>query len=171
MEKPDASSGKLIVINVIQDVAPTASQKQSIEGPIDDLLVITMPIDQCMVKRILVDTGSYAIFSSRMPFCIWIFHCLRQHHIQHIWWDSQDKKFNPKERFFLPVNVGDSTYMVEFLIIYAPSIFNCILGRLALNQLRAKIATCDVSMEVFYRSKVHVIYGDHKAAQECYSLQ
>lgn len=48
------------VINVIQDVLPTTSRKRSREGPFDDPLVVTMSIDHCMVKHILIDTGSSA---------------------------------------------------------------------------------------------------------------
>ncbi|KAI5650319.1 hypothetical protein M9H77_36324 [Catharanthus roseus] len=53
------------------------------------------------------------------------------------------------------VNMGSTTYMVEFLIVSALSPSNCILG-----------TTCDLSMEVSDGSKIHVIYGDHKVAQE-----
>lgn len=47
--KKESSSGKLKVINVIQDVSPIASRKWLREGHMDPL-VITMPIDQCMIK-------------------------------------------------------------------------------------------------------------------------
>lgn len=66
------------------------------------------------------------------------------------------------------MNVGSTAYMVEFLIVSTPSSYNCIMGRSALNQLQAKIAACDLFMEVFDKSNVHVMYGDHRAAQECY---
>lgn len=47
-------------MNIIQDVGPTAYRKHLTDGPIDDPLVITMPIDYCIVKWILVDTGTSA---------------------------------------------------------------------------------------------------------------
>lgn len=56
--KPDSSSGKMKVVNIIKDFVPTTSRKHSSEGIFDDLLVVTMLIDHCLVKRILVDTGS-----------------------------------------------------------------------------------------------------------------
>lgn len=42
------------------------------------------------------------------------------------------------------------------------------MGRLALNQLRAKVVTCDLSMEVSEGDNVHVIHGDHKTTYKCY---
>lgn len=46
------------VINVIQDVGLLTSPKQLREVHCADLLVVTMTINQCLVKRILVDTDS-----------------------------------------------------------------------------------------------------------------
>lgn len=58
--------------------------------------------------------------------------------------------------------------MVEFLIVFASSPYNYIIGRPTLNQLRVKIATCDLYMEISDGNNIHVIYEDHKATQECY---
>lgn len=53
--------------------------------------------------------------------------------------------------------------MVEFLIVYAPSPYNCILGQPALNQLQANVSTYDLSMEVPNSTDVQMIYGDQRA--------
>lgn len=38
--------------------------------------------------------------------------------------------------------------MVKFLIMSAPLPYNCILGQPGLNQLQAKVFSCDQSIEV-----------------------
>lgn len=68
----------------------------------------------------------------------------------------------------LPLSVGDNVHMVEFLIMFSPSLYNCIMGRLALNQLQVKVSTRDLSMEIPIREEIQMIYGDQKAADECY---
>lgn len=42
------------------------------------------------------------------------------------------------------------------------------MGQLALNQLQAKVSTCDISMEVSIGEEVQVTYGDQKIVHECY---
>lgn len=42
------------------------------------------------------------------------------------------------------------------------------MGRPTLNQLQAKVSTCDLSMEGSNGSEVEIIYGDKKISQECY---
>lgn len=58
--------------------------------------------------------------------------------------------------------------MVESLIVSTSFPYNCILERPALNQLQAKVFTCDLSMEIPIGEEVHSIYGDQKATQEFY---
>lgn len=41
------------------------------------------------------------------------------------------------------------------------------MGCPILNQLQAKVSTCDLSMEVPIGKEVQVIYGDQKAALLC----
>lgn len=61
----------------------------------------------------------------------------------------------------LSVSIADTTYIVEFLIIYAPSPYNCIFGRPTLN-------ICDLAIEILVREEEQTIYGDQKVAQECF---
>lgn len=64
----------------------------------------------------------------------------------------------------LPVSIRDTAHMVKFLIVSATWPYNCILGWLALNQLQAKVSTCDLFMEVPNGTDIWMIYGDQKAA-------
>ncbi|KAI5676104.1 hypothetical protein M9H77_07054 [Catharanthus roseus] len=47
-----------LLILKVEDVKLSASRKQATDGHNDDPLVITMTVDQCLVKMILVDTRS-----------------------------------------------------------------------------------------------------------------
>lgn len=121
-----------------------------------------MTIDQCIAKRILVDTDSSANVHCKNTFLQ--MDILRSQETPYVeplvGFTGQTNQSEGK--ISLPVNVGNTAYMVETLMISVLSPCNCILGRLVLYQLRAKIDTCDLSME--HGSKIHVIYGDHKAA-------
>lgn len=69
-----------------------------------------------------------------------------------------------KGKFSLSIKISDITRMIEFLIVYVHSAYNCILGRPVLYQLQAKISTCDFAMEILNGEGIQTIYGDQKAA-------
>lgn len=68
----------------------------------------------------------------------------------------------------LPISVKDIGHMVEFLIISAPSPYNCILGRPSLNQFQANISTYELSIDISIGDEIYMIYDDRKTAKECY---
>lgn len=60
----------------------------------------------------------------------------------------------------LPVFFGDTAHMVEFLIVSAPSP--------SIKSITGKGFYLWFIIEVPNNTDVHMIYGDKKAAQECY---
>lgn len=135
--KSDSCFSKLKVINLIEDVRLPSSRKKSQENHGDDPLVVTMTIDQCIVKCILVDTRSSVNVLSKSTF--------NQIRIP---WDrvlpyatllvgfaSQTTKSDGK--MSLLVSVQDTANMVKFLIMSVPSLDNSIMGRSSLNQFQA----------------------------------
>lgn len=131
--KSDVSSSKMKVINVIQDVGLLASRKRLREAHGDDPLVDTITIDQCVVKRILVDSGSSVnvLFkdsfnqmdiprSKVLPYAVLL-----------VGVTGQTVKTDSK--ITILVSIGDAAHMVEFLIVSTPSPYNCIMGHPTLN--------------------------------------
>lgn len=56
------------VINVIQDVGLPVSRKRSRDFNSDEPLVVTMPINNCVIKRILIDNESSTNISFKNTF-------------------------------------------------------------------------------------------------------
>lgn len=128
-----SSFSNLKVINVIQDFCLPSSRKQTRDNHGDDSLVVTMSIDQCLVKRVLVDTGGSVNVLSKDTF--------RQIGIP---WDKvipyaaplvgfTGKTVKSEGKITLLVSIKEIGHMAEFLIIYAPSPYNCKMSRSALN--------------------------------------
>lgn len=123
------------VIDIIQDASLLASRKQSREVHCDDPLILTMTIDQCLVKRILVHTGSSVNVLFKETF--------RQMDIP---WDKVSPYVTPLVRFTsitiksegkisFPVSIGETVHIVEFLIVSAPLPYNCILGQTGIESI------------------------------------
>lgn len=72
-----------------------------------------------------------------------------------------------KGKISLPMTVRNIIYILEFLIVSTLSPYNYIMGRPTLNQLQARISTCDLFMKFPDREAIHVIYGDQNAPPEC----
>jgi hypothetical protein len=73
----------------------------------------------------------------------------------------------------LPVMAGvyprQRTIMVKFLIIDRPSAYKAILGRTALNELKAVNSTPHLSMKFPTEEGVGVEKGNQRMARECYN--
>jgi hypothetical protein len=63
-----------------------------------------------------------------------------------------------------------STIMVEFLVVDQPSAYNVIIGRSALNKLRAATSTYHLMMKFPTEEGVGEVRGDELAAWRCYNI-
>jgi hypothetical protein len=63
-----------------------------------------------------------------------------------------------------------STVMVDFLVIDRPSAYNAIMGRPALNKLRAVTSTYHLMMKFPTEEGVGEVRGDQLAARKCYNI-
>jgi hypothetical protein len=61
--------------------------------------------------------------------------------------------------------------MVRFLIIDRPSAYNAILGRIALNDLKAVTSTPHLSMKFPTEKGVGVEKGNQRMARACYNTR
>lgn len=107
-----------------------------------------MTIDQCVVKRILVDTSSSVnvIFKDTFKQMDIPWDKVIPYATPLVGFTGQTVKYDGK--ISLPISISDTSLIMEFLLISASSPYNCIMGRQVLNQLQAKVSSCDLSMEV-----------------------
>jgi hypothetical protein len=63
-----------------------------------------------------------------------------------------------------------STMMVDFLVIDRPSTNNMIMGRPALNKLKAATSTYHLMMKFPTEEGVGVVRGDQLTARRCYNI-
>jgi hypothetical protein len=142
--------------------------------PHDDALVVTLTVANHGIHRILVDKGSSAD--------ILYWQAFQQMGIDR----DRIKSFgSPLVRFGeevvyplgiipLPVMVGTapriSIVMVDFLVINRPSAYNAIMGRPALNKLRAATSTYHLIKKFPTEEGAGEVRGDQLTARKCYNL-
>ncbi len=63
------------------------------------------------------------------------------------------------------------TIMVKFLLVNRPSTYNAILGRMALNVLRAVTSTSHLNMKFPIEQRVGEMKGDQLVARQCYNIK
>jgi hypothetical protein len=84
------------------------------------------------------------------------------------------EKVVPLSSIDLPVRAGtyprQKVIMVKFLIVDRVSVYNAIIGRTALNDLKAVTSTPHLSMKFPTEEGVGVVKGDQKEARRCYKL-
>jgi hypothetical protein len=141
--------------------------------PHDDALVVTLTVANHGIHRILVDNGSSAD--------ILYWPAFQQMGIDR----DRIKPFGsllvgfggvvyPIRIIPLPVTAGTvprlSTMILDFLVINRPSAYNAIVGRLALNKLRAATSTYHLMMKFPIEEGVGVVRGDQLVAMRCYNI-
>lgn len=79
----------------------------------------------------------------------------------------------PMGAIALPVTMGQGDSMVttttNFLVVKAPSSYNAILGRLALNSLKVVISTYHLKMKFPIEASVGKVRGEQILKRECYA--
>jgi hypothetical protein len=142
--------------------------------PHDDALVVTLTVANHGIHRILVDNGSSADI---------------------LYWPAFQQMGIDRERIKpfgspligfggevvypigiipLPVTAGtaptQSTVMVDFLVIDRPSAYNAIMGRPALNKLKAATSTYHLMMKFPTEEGIGEVRGNQLAARKCYNI-
>ncbi|KAK3001315.1 hypothetical protein RJ639_022280 [Escallonia herrerae] len=143
-----------------------------IKTPHDDPLVDTLRVGNFDVKRILVNNGS----SSEVLF----YEAFQKMNIPS---DRLRKMDTPLYGFsnhpvavegiiVLPVAIGtpptQAKLMLDFVVVRVPSAYNAILGRTALNQLKAVVSTYHLKIKFPTKHGVGEVKGDQIVVQQCY---
>jgi hypothetical protein len=139
-----------------------------------DTLVVTLTIANYQTRWILVDTGSSddILFKSAFDHM-----GVPREKVVPVSCQLQGfaaEKVLPLGSIDLPMTAGtyprQKVIMVKFLIIDRVSAYNAIIGRTALNNLKAVTSTSHLSMKFPTEEGVGVVKGDQKEARRCYNL-
>ncbi|KAK3025437.1 hypothetical protein RJ639_042163 [Escallonia herrerae] len=159
-----------------KEPAPTISFSDDDVGdtrtPHDDPLVVTLRVGNFDVKRILVDNRSSAevLFYEAFQRMNITFDRLRK--IDMPLYGFSNHPVVCEGIIALPVTVGappnQAKLMLDFVVVRVPSAYNAILGRTALNQLRAVVSTYHMKMKFPTENGVGEVKGDQVVARQCY---
>jgi len=165
---------------------PTKSQKREnqvigfsdddyagVSLPHTDALVLSLAIANHKIHRILIDTGSSADILYRPAFELMKIDRRKMVPTRHSLVGFTGEHVLPLGSIELPVMAGvyprQRTIMVKFLIIDQPSAYNAILGRTALNELKAVTSTPHLSIKFPTEEGVGVKKRNQRMARECYN--
>ncbi|KAG5516462.1 hypothetical protein RHGRI_037243 [Rhododendron griersonianum] len=137
--------------------------------PHSDALVLSLPIQRKMVRRVLVDQGSSAeiLFYSA-------FRALGLSKDQLTPVDAPLIGFTgipvyPLDKIVLPIYAGSVQLEVEFIVVSSPSPYNAIMGRNWLHGMRAVASTLHQCVRFIGESGRHeTIRGDQVASKKCF---
>ncbi|KAK3028738.1 hypothetical protein RJ639_037761 [Escallonia herrerae] len=140
--------------------------------PHDDPLVVTLRVGNFDVKRILVDNGSSAEVLFYEAFQRMNIPSDRLRKIDTPLYGFSNHPVVCEGIIALPVTVGappnQAKLMLDFVVVRVPSAYNAILGRTALNQLRAVVSTYHMKMKFPTENGVGEVKGDQAVARQCY---
>ncbi|KAK3013207.1 hypothetical protein RJ639_010395 [Escallonia herrerae] len=119
--------------------------------PHDDPLVVTLRVGNFDVKRILVDNGSSVEVLFYEAFQKINISSNRLHKIDTPLYGFSNHPVACEGIITLPITVGNppaqAQLMLDFMVVHVPSAYGAILGRTALNQLKAVSVKAEAHME------------------------
>ena len=173
-------SGEVIEVQAVSklprlDTAITFSYSdlEGCQHPHDDPLVIRAMVDNKTIHRVLVDNGSSAdiIFVSAFD-KMGIGREKLEPVSTHLRGFSGEKVL-PLRSIQLVLTLGDppcqTTTIVRFLTVDAPSAYNVLLGRPSLNAIKSIPSAYHMVIKFPTTNGVGMVRGDRRVARECYS--
>jgi hypothetical protein len=142
--------------------------------PHTDAIMVTLQVANHRIHRMFVDNGSWADILYWSAF-------------QHMAISPEKvipatcplvgfagEQVQPVGSIELPVTAGDypvtKTIMVKFLLIDRPSAYNGILGRTALNDLKAITSTSHLKIKFPIERGIGEVRGEQSVARHCYNI-
>ena len=143
-----------------------------IRQPHDDLLVIMLKVEEFNIHQVLINNGSSADIIYLPVFQQMKIDKKRIRPFTSPLLSFMGDRIVPKGIVTLIVIVGtypaQVTKEIDFLIVNCPSTYNIILGRPALNKLRAATSTYYLKVKLPTAHEVEEIRGDQVLARESY---
>ena len=154
------------------DIVFSKRDSHNIRQPYDDLLVIMLKVEEFNIHQVLIDNGN----SSDIIY-LHVFQQMKLDKKRIKPFISPLVSFTGDRivlRYIVTLTMITGTYPaqvtkeIDFLIINCPSTYNIILGRLAINRLRAVMSTYHLKVKFPITHGVRKIKGDQVLARDCY---
>ncbi|XP_074277842.1 uncharacterized protein LOC141601454 [Silene latifolia] len=135
-----------------------------------DALIITLPIGNCKVKKILVDTGSSVnlIMMETLKGMGFTEKDLAKKAIPSVGFSGETK--HSLGEIIIPTYAGGVNKQVRYLVIDGPSTYNVILGRPWIHEMKAIPSTYHQCLKFPTPWGVQEIRGDQEEAKDCYKV-
>ncbi|XP_074301182.1 uncharacterized protein LOC141632541 [Silene latifolia] len=135
-----------------------------------DALIITLPIGNCKVKKILVDTGSSVnlIMMETLKGMGFTKKDLAKKAIPLVGFSGETK--HSLGEIIIPTYAGGVNKQVRYLVIDGPSTYNVILGRPCIHEMKAIPSTYHQCLKFPTPWGVQEIRGDQEEAKDCYKV-
>ncbi|XP_074278374.1 uncharacterized protein LOC141601965 [Silene latifolia] len=135
-----------------------------------DALIITLPIGNCKVKKILVDTGSSVnlIMMETLKGMGFTEKDLAKKAIPLVGFSGETK--HSLGEIIIPTYAGGVNKQVRYLVIDGPSTYNVILGRPWIHEMKAIPSTYHQCLKFPTPWGVQEIRGDQEEAKDCYKV-
>ncbi|XP_073031146.1 uncharacterized protein [Primulina eburnea] len=140
--------------------------------PHNDALVIQARVANYDILRVFVDSGSSVnvIFQDAFEQMD-----LQGYHLETVetaLFGFAGHMVYPEGEIILPLTLGShdlkKTVMTSFTVVNSPSSYNIILGRPAMNELRAVASTYHQKIKFPVRARVGEVRGDQPSSRKCY---
>ncbi|XP_074301009.1 uncharacterized protein LOC141632355 [Silene latifolia] len=135
-----------------------------------DALIIMLPIGNCKVKKILVDTGSSVnlIMMETLKGMGFTEKDLAKKAISLVGFSGETK--HSLGEIIIPTYAGGVNKQVRYLVIDGPSTYNVILGRPWIHEMKAIPSTYHQCLKFPKPWGVQEIWGDQEEANDCYKV-
>ncbi|XP_074290609.1 uncharacterized protein LOC141617324 [Silene latifolia] len=133
-----------------------------------DALIITLSIGNCLVKKILVDTGSFVnlIMLETLKNMGFSEKDLVQKAVPFVGFSGETKQ--SVGEIVIPTFAGGMNKQVRYLVINGPSTYNVILGKPWIHEMKAVPSMYHQILKFPTPRGVQEIRGDQNVARDCY---
>ncbi|XP_075499305.1 uncharacterized protein LOC142537697 [Primulina tabacum] len=140
--------------------------------PHNDALVIQARVANYDVLRVFVDNGSSVNVVFKEALVQMDLHEYQLEAVETALFGFAGHAVYPEGEITLPLTLGTrdlrKTVMTTFTVVDAPSSYNIILGRPAMNEMRAVASTYHQKIKFPVRGQVGEVKGDQPSSQRCY---